>query len=263
MVPVLALIDEGIICTEIAKKLNLEKSHLFYYTHKAESRGFIERKSRTSFVEFKLTQAGRNFLDQYNNKSPSLPVCRLENMQFKARITKMPTRQVDWKKIEMNNWVQYTSEIDTVKVRLNMGKIPFLVIIPSPVEGQNIYDLIVMTVIGCINALYNLSNKIGLEVGNLKVISRPEWMVHDPIAKEFCKNIGQVTYEGVGKVNASKPRHVGELEFHDPTRLLDYIVMPERIKNIEARLIRIDNNLEDQSAQGRRSFFFNNLFFIY
>jgi hypothetical protein len=35
--------------------------------------------------------------------------------------------------------------------------------------------------------------------------SRGEWLVYDPVAESFCKNsgCGKVTYEGVGKVNAS------------------------------------------------------------
>lgn len=183
-----------------------------------------------------LTQAGKKFLDQYNKKNPSLPICRLENIQLKAKITQMPTVPVDWKKIEMHNWVQYSSQIDTVKVRLNLGKEPTLELIPSPVDGENPYEILVIIVYECLNALLELYSRIGLKVDKLKVISRPEWVVHDPVAKQFCEHNGQVTYDGIGKVNASKPRHIGELEFHDPRILTDYMTMPTRVRNIAEKL---------------------------
>ena len=232
LVPMLEMINQGIISSDIAKRLNLEKSHVSYYVSRAKKAGLIEESMRTSFVELKLTQPGKNFLDRYYTNNPSNPVCRLENLQLKAVITQMPTIPVEWKKIEMHNWTQYSSQIDNVKVRLNMGTIPTLVILPSPADGDNIYDLIVKVVYECIYAILELYDKIGLKVGKLQVCSKPEWLVYDGIAKEFCKYNGQTTFEGLGKVNASKPRAIGEFEFHDPLRLLDYFLMPERLKEV-------------------------------
>ena len=57
-----------------------------------------------------------------------------------------------------------------------------------------------------------------------------------PSCKSFCKSNGQVTYDGIGKVNASPPRRIGEFEFHDPRALVDYLAMPKRINNIEKML---------------------------
>ena len=152
----------------------------------------------------------------------------------------MPTTTipVDWKKIQMHNWVQYTSDIDSVHVRLNDGEVPTLVLLPSPVEGDDPFQLYTVMVFACVNVLLELHDKIGLKVGSLELGSRGEWLVYDPVAKSFCKNNGhgQVTYDGVGKVNASPPRHIGEFEFHDPRALVDYLAMPKRVQNIEAML---------------------------
>lgn len=78
-----------------------------------------------------------------------------------------------------------------------------------------------------------LHDRIGIKVGRLQLGSRGQWSVYDPIARAFCKSVGQVSYEGVAKVDASKPGHFGEFEFHDPRALLDYLAMPERVHNIE------------------------------
>jgi hypothetical protein len=43
-----------------------------------------------------------------------------------------------------------------------------------------------------------------------------EWVVYDPIAKSLSNQFGQIIVDGIGKVNASKPRRIGELEWFDP-----------------------------------------------
>lgn len=244
MVSILELVQNGIIAIEIARRLNTNKSNVAYYIKKAKRLGYIKQPTRDAFTPIELTQPGKNFLDQYNKTNASIPICRAENIQFKAPIIKMPTVPVDWKKIQMNNWTQYTSRIDDVKVRLNLGKGPTIELIPSPVDGGDPFDLYITLVDECMNAIHNLYDRIGLEVGKLELSSRGEWLVYDPIARSLCKYNGQVTYEGIGKVNASKPRRIGEIEFHDPRILIDYLTMPIRLKNIENKL---DTFLEKQN----------------
>ena len=227
------MIKEGKIEADIARELNLNRSHICYYVGKANKLGFVEKSKRDVFVELRVTQSGKNFLDQYNKNNPSIPLCRVENIQFSAPIIKMPTIPVCWKRIEMHNWTQYNSEIDSVKVRLNAGKNPMLELIPSAVEGSDPFDLYTTLLYDCINVVNDLYSKIGLEVGRLKLSSRAEWLTYDPIARSFCKTNGQVEYEGIGKVNASMPRKIGEFEFFDPRALVDYLLMPQRLKRVE------------------------------
>jgi predicted transcriptional regulator len=236
MVSILQLVQNGIIAVKIARQLNMNKSNVAYYIKKAKQLGYVKQPMRDTFAPLELTQPGKNFLDQYNKNNPSTPLCRAENIQFKAVITRMPTPPVDWKNIQMHNWVQYNSEVDEVKVRINVGKIPTLELIPSPVEGDDPYELFVILISECHNVLGLLYDRIGLSTGRLHLSSRGEWLVFDPIAKAFCKHNGQVTYAGIGKVNASKPGRIGELEFQDPRILLEYMMMPMRVKNIETKL---------------------------
>ena len=55
----------------------------------------------------------------------------------------------------------------------------------------------------------------------------------------FARITDRITYDGIGKVNASPPRHIGEFEFHDPRALVDYLAMPKRVQNIEVMLTKI------------------------
>jgi predicted transcriptional regulator len=248
-VPILEMISQGIICSDIAKKLNISKSLVSYYIKRAKEKNLVKEILRDTFKSIQITQAGKNFLDQYDKNQLSVPICRAENIRFKAVITQMPTVPVDWKRIEMHNWTQYSSQIDGIKVRLNIGATPILELLPSPIEGDNPYDLFTINVYECYNVLLDLYYKIGLKVGNFQLGSRCEWVVYDPIAKAFCKHNGQVTYEGIAKVNASKPLKIGEFEFHDPRALKDYLLMPYRLKNIEDRVGRILELLEQKNSR--------------
>ena len=119
LVRILELVDQGTIAADIARSLNLNKSHVSYYVTKAKRHGYLKEVTRDAFAIIELTQAGKNLLDQYTQNNLPIPICRLENIQFKAKMVQMPTIPVDWKKIEMHNWTQYTSPVDSVHVRLN------------------------------------------------------------------------------------------------------------------------------------------------
>ena len=156
----------------------------------------------------------------------------------------MPTIPVDWKKVPMTNWVQYRSQIDEVKVRLNKGRIPTLEFLPSPVEGKNPFDIYIIMLVDVVNVILDLDRKFGLRVERLRLGSRGEWLVYDPVARFFCKTNGQVTYEGISKLNASKPRSFGEFEFFDPRALYDYVLMPARVTRIDVRTETIETKMD-------------------
>ena len=233
MARILEMIKEEVIAADIARYLGMSKPHVSYYINKLEKVGLVKQLTRDVITVYELTQAGIDFLDRYTKDNSVPPVCRAENIQFKATILKMPIDPVDWKRIQMHNWVQYTSEIDSVKVRINMGKNPTLELIPSPLNGDDPYDIYTRLVFECMNVIQTLNSRIGIEVGMPKLSSRGEWLVYDPLARAFCKVNGQVTYEGIAKVNASTPRKLGEFEFNDPKALYDYLLMPSRLKKIE------------------------------
>jgi hypothetical protein len=55
-------------------------------------------------------------------------------------------------------------------------------------------------------------------------------------ANIISKQNGQITVDGLAKINASKPLRRGEIEYFDPRFAADYITMPMRISNIEKLL---------------------------
>jgi hypothetical protein len=240
-VSILEMIEEGITYVQIARELQLAESHVSYFVKKGSRLGYIDKTVNNKPV---LTQPGKIFLERYEKLNASPPVCRVENMRFKARVIKMPPIPLNWKVVHMHNWVAYTSEVDNVKIKLNMGVTPTIEFMPSPIEGDNPYHLFAVLFYACSEAAQRLSDSIGIEIGTLQSSSRAEWLVYDPIARSFCKTHGQVTYEGLAKVNASKPRQIGEFEFHDPRALNNYLLMPQRVKKIERMLTELSETVQ-------------------
>src|SRR5919201_715453 len=90
LVAVLQLINEVLIQEQIAKELDIESSHVSYYIKRAKNMGYVKSSAKDAIVILELTQAGKNFLDQYDkcqyykaHYPNSLPICRAENIRFK------------------------------------------------------------------------------------------------------------------------------------------------------------------------------------
>lgn len=244
--PLLEMIGNGSRAVDIARTLDKSKSLISYYIQKAEKLGYIKESTRDVFKLLELTHAGKDFLERCEKGNPTpFSSLRLENIIFKADVIEIPTIPVDWKKIRMHNWAQFQSKVDNISVKLNMGNKPTLELLPSAVNSDNFYDLIVAVVYDCINVIRSLQEHFGIKLGRLYVSSRPEWVCHYPIARGFSKHNGQIKYERLAMINASKPRHIGEFEFPDPRSLLDYIMMPKRVVAIEQDVEQIKSKVEE------------------
>lgn len=245
LLPILKMVESGKTSSEIAEYLQINKSHVFYYLHKAQNMGYIIDNRRDAFKPLELTQAGKNFVAMYTN--PDLHdtrICRAENIRFKADIISMPSIPVDWHKVKMNNWDQYCNEINGIKVHINQGNNPTIEFIPPPLDGDNPENLRMKMLQDCMQIAYELEDRLEMKIGILHLSSRGEWVVYDPIAKAFSKKFGQITVEGIGKVNASKPKRQGEFEFNDPRACADYMAMPRRVAEIEQKQCSHQNRLD-------------------
>jgi DNA-binding MarR family transcriptional regulator len=232
------MIDEGLTASDIAKRLNLNKQHVYYHVRKLLKCDYVKQVTADTFKVLELTQSGKNFLDQCTKKIQylNLPTCRAENVRFIASVHKFPTKCVDWHKVEMNNWTQHSTIVDDVKVHLNECTKPSIEFLPSPIEGDNPWELCGLLYYECSEVARKLEDIFEMEIGILKMESRPEWVVHDPLANQICKYNGQITVEELAKINASKPSRIGALEYFDPQFASEYCTMPRRVSNIEKLL---------------------------
>ena len=208
LLSILRMINDGLIATEIAKILGMEKPHLSYYTKKLIDIGYVKENGRGLVKPLELTQAGKNFVAMYDRKPQSqrIPMYRAENIRFKADVIKMPLVPVEWSSVQMHNWIQYGAEVDNVKIHVNMGKKPTIEFIPSPMDGDDPENLRLKLLQDCTDVAIKLEDTLGMKIGRLELSARGEWVAYDPIAKDFSKYNGQLTVDGIGKVNAKEHR---------------------------------------------------------
>jgi predicted transcriptional regulator len=67
LLPILKMISQGYTITEISKSLNENKSLVSYYVKKATGQSYVKEIGRDVFKRLELTQAGKNFLEEYTN----------------------------------------------------------------------------------------------------------------------------------------------------------------------------------------------------
>jgi hypothetical protein len=238
------------IQTQLASELKISKPLISYYIRKAIKIGYIKELFRDKIRVLEVTQEGKIFLDRYRYRyryryskrssgtsSPNqLLICRAEHIRFKARVYKLPSKSLDWNKVAMNNWSQYNSVLDDIKVHLNNGKMPTIEFIPSPINGSSPWELFGILYNDCNEVARKLEQTLEMEIGRLEIEPGAEWVVYDPVASIISKQNGQVTVDQLGKINASKPLRRGELEYFDPRFAAEYLAMPRRISNIEKLL---------------------------
>lgn len=236
---ILRLANDNLTQTQIARTLKMHKSNVHYHLKMAEKEGYIHTEVRDVVKVITLTQRGRKFLETYENDD-RIPLLRLENIRFKAPIVQLTDRPLepDWKRIQLHNWVQYQSGVDRVFVRINDGKHPNVEFQASAIDGHDPWDMVKDAYYECQRAAEKLQDLIGLKIGHLEVSSRPEWVIYDPVAREFCKYNGQITIHRAAKINASAPRSLGEFEFCDPYSALEYLRMPRTVCDMNERISR-------------------------
>jgi DNA-binding transcriptional ArsR family regulator len=245
LLPILKSIEEGLIASEIAQRLNLSKQHVSYHISKLKGCGYIKENGRDVFKVLELTQAGKNFLAMYQHLF-TMPICRAENIRFKASVYKMPSIQIGWHTVEMRNWKQYTTQVDCVKVKLNDGENPTIEFLPGPIDGNDPIKLYCSLVLDCNDVAKNLEQTLDMRIGRLELSSKGEWVYYTPVAKAITEKIGRVTVEGIGKINASLPGRFGEFEFCDPRAAAEFLDLPRRVARLEHK---VDKLLECRKFQ--------------
>jgi predicted transcriptional regulator len=242
LLPILEMINEGCIPSDIAKRLDIKKSHVSYYIGRATDLDYVKEICSGTFKKYELTQPGKNFLamyqqeqkqQQHQSEARQRSICRAENVRFKAPVHKMPSMPIDWHKVELNNWNQYTTEVDGVKVKLNHGNNPTIEFIPAAIDGSDPLDLYFRLFSDCNEVAKHLEQIFDMQIGRLQLSSKGEWVVPNPVAKAITNKTGRVTVDGVGMINASLPKRYGEFEYYDPRDAAEFLEMPRRLARVE------------------------------
>jgi biotin operon repressor len=237
LLPIIKLIQEGLSASEIAQRLDLGKQRVSYHISNLKAWGYVKETGRDVFKLFEVTQAGKNFVAMYQKSIlGDRSICRAENIRFKAHIIKVPARPIDWTKVEMHNWTQYSMQLEGVKVKLNEGNDPTIEFIPSAIDGDDPIKIWFELFHDCNDAANKIEQTLDIKIGRLEPSSKGEWVVYHPLAKKITKTIGRVTVKDIGKINASMPGRFGEFEFYDPRIAAEFLHMPMRLARLEQKV---------------------------
>jgi predicted transcriptional regulator len=248
LLPILKMISEGCIPSDIATSLGISKSHVSYYIGRGIESGYVTEICQDTFRAYELTQPGKNFLAVYqrhNKADQQPPICRAENVRFKAPVYKMPSIPVDWQKVPMHNWDQYTTEVGSVKVKLNDGDNPTIEFLPTAVDGTDPIRLYCSLLLDCNDVAKHFEQIFDMQIGRLELSSKGEWVIYNPLAKAITNTTGRITVEGIGKINASLPNRHGEFEYYDPRAAAEFLKMPGHIVRLEQDVDGIKQDMKE------------------
>ena len=113
------------------------------------------------------------------------------------------------------------------------------------VHGNDPNKLYVKLVLDCDKVAKHLEQIFDMQIGELELSSKAEWVIYNPLAKAITKEIGRVSVEDVGMINASLPNRYGEFEFHDPRAAAEFLEMPGRISRLEQNVDAIKQDMKE------------------
>jgi hypothetical protein len=94
---------------------------------------------------------------------------------------------------------QYTTELGSVRVKLNVGDTPTIEFLPAAVPLHLYFRLFS----DCSEVAKHFEETLDMQIGRLELSSKGEWVIYNPLAKGITNKMGRVTVDGVGKINAS------------------------------------------------------------
>jgi predicted transcriptional regulator len=238
VIPILRRIEAGDYAARIALVLETNRQHVQYFIGKLEEAGLIYLEKRSSFAVYQLTLKGKAFLKSCEGRVFPGELHRLDKGQVAFRVVRegvYPGR--DFRRVEMVNWtallglelgvkVRHTSKSWIVHVPVIRGR--------SPAEVYGLEMNLANRVAVALCGKYGCVLAEGVPVGG-------EMAVEDPVAKMFGKYFAVRTSKR--KIDHSWSE--GELENFGKDAVIDYLRMPEKVKNIDKKLDRLIQRLAE------------------
>jgi len=229
IIPIVKLLAAGMYSANIAKSLNMSKPHVAYYTKILEKTGFIRREKRSNVVCYEVTAKGKEFLDKTESVLVGSKIWRLHNAKYRYSLLHDGVWPVEWRKVEMTNWtallgleagvgVQHTPSSIIINVDALYGDDP----VKLMDTARSIADRTAKTLM--------LKYKCLLGEGSL--CRKPHFAIDDAVAEFVSRYFEISTPES--KIDRSEGP--GEIDFFGAKNAVDYLRLPERVKEMADKL---------------------------
>jgi hypothetical protein len=198
---ILAVLGADGVASEAVKIANCVKSNVSYWKDRFIQAGALRLKQDGIVKYYELTPYGSKLLT-----GSRLPVV-FEDHALKFEVLRRERCRVDWEKLgEPRNWRKLGVLIGLVRVELNLGLEPTVVIHPGQVKGFNVDELEMEAARIVERTRVVLEQKFGMLLSESGTpLHNPRWRVYRPECHEWIL-AGTVEVDGVGALDHS-PTH--------------------------------------------------------
>lgn len=236
VLPILRRIDAGDYPTKIGRIVGLSKQHVHYYIKKLQKAKLVKREKRTNVVFYELTSRGKNLLTLCEGRVFPAELYRLDKCQVGFLILREGFLSGDFRRVDMVNWSALLGVEDGVCVKKTSKS--WIVHVPV-MRGRNPAEVYGQALNLANRVAVALCRKYGFVVDEGKFLAG-ELAVEDPVAQFF----GRYFTVRTPKRKVDHSYNVGELEHLQKDAVIEYLQMPERVKNIERKLERFVDAFE-------------------
>ena len=202
---ILAVLGADGVASEAVRIANCVKSNVTYWKNRFIKAGALRLTQDGIVKYYELTPYGSKLLTGSDGEL-RLPVV-FEDHALKFRVLRRERFRVDWEKLgEPRNWRKLGVLIGEVRVELNLGLEPTLVIHPGQMKGFNVDELEMDSARIVERTRVVLEQKFGILLSESgTALHGPRWRVYRPECHEWIL-AGTVEVEGVGALYHS-PTH--------------------------------------------------------
>jgi hypothetical protein len=228
VLPLLMRIAAGDYPTKAGRIIGLSRQHTWYYVQKLEQCRLVRREKRSNVVFYELTDESKNLLALCEGTVFPARLYRFDKCQVAYEMLGAGLVPSDFRKVEMTNWTALLGTELGVRVRRTSRS---WIVHVEVIRGRNPVEVTNLALNLSDRVKVALCSKYGCVLGEGRVVAG-EMAVEDPVASLF----GRYFTVRTDKRKIDHSWRVGELEHLQRDAVIEYLQMPERVRNVELQL---------------------------
>jgi hypothetical protein len=228
-------IDIGDYPTKAGRIIGLSRQYVWYYIRKLEQCKLIRREKRSNVVFYELTPESKNLLTSCEGGVFPARLYRFDKCQVAFEVVVEGRFPHGFRPVEMVNWTALLGTELGVKVRKTTRS---WIVHVEVIRGRNPIEITNLAINLASRVRDALCGKYGCVLGEGKIVAG-EMAVEDPVATLF----GRYFTVRTDKRKIDHSWAVGELEHLQKDAVIEYLQMPERVKNIEGQMESVNRSL--------------------
>jgi hypothetical protein len=234
VLPLLMRIAVGDYPAKAGRIIGLSRQHTWYYVRKLEQCKLLRREKRSNVLFYELTEESKNLLTLCEGTVFPARLYRFDKCQVAYEIIAAGLVPQNYRKVEMVNWTALLGTELGVRVRKTTRS---WIVHVEVIRGRNPVEVTNLALNLADRVRFALCSKYGCVLGEGKIVAG-EMAVEDPVASLF----GRYFEIRTDKRKIDHSWSVGELEHLQRDAVIEYLQMPERVRDVEFQLgaLRVD-----------------------